>query len=242
MNHHDKLSDATREFGTHPTDEKPHRHPQDGFQILMADEALFLTPITVGQPHLTGLQILAAAGCTPPEDHALIQFLRPGTRLIGLDDPVSLRRQEENVFRAFRDGDAHLFTIDGHGYQWGAPEITEKTLRYVSAIPEEMVFVQKVDGGECEVKEGKAVRLSHAGIEHLHTRPRMVTVTLDGAQKSIPAGVYTTEELLNILDVEPGYLLNVMRAEQLITLRPSERLHVKEGMIFISQVPGGASS
>ena len=96
-----------------------------------------------------------------------------------------------------------------------------------------MVFVLKTDDAECEIKEGKVVNLSQAGIEHLQTRPRMVTVTLDGEQKIIPAGVYTTEALLNILDVEPGYLLNV---------RPNERVHVKEGMIFISQVPGGASS
>lgn len=242
MENHDKLPDTIEGAGKHHETEKPHSHPPGGFRIQMAGEDMVLTPITVEQPNPTGLQILEAAGCVPAEDHALIQLLLPGTRLVGLDDQVSPREQEERVFRAFRGGEVFLFTIDGHGYEWGAPEIREAVLRYVAAVSEEMVFVLKDGDEEREVKDGESVRLSHAGVEHLHTRPKMVTVTLDGEEKIIPAGVYTTEELLNILGVEPGYLLNVMRADQLITLRPNERLHVKDGMIFISQVPGGASS
>lgn len=242
MKDHGKLTDATVEAGKHHETEKPHSHPPGGFRILMASEEMVLTPIIVEQPDPTGLQVLAAAGCTPPEDHALIQLLRPGTRLVGLDDQVSLREQEECVFQAFRGGEVFLLTVDGHGYEWGAPEIREVVLRYVAAVPKEMVFVLKDGDREREVKDGESVRLSHAGVEHLHTRPRMVTVTLDGEEKTIPAGVYTTEELIQILGVEPGYLLNVMRADQLITLRPNEKLHVKNGMLFISQVPGGASS
>jgi hypothetical protein len=242
MENHDKLPDTTEETGKQHEIEKPHSHPPGGFRLLMASEEMVLTPIIIEQPNPTGLQILEAAGCAPPEDHALIQLLRPGTRLIGLDDQVSLREQEEHVFRAFRGGEVFLLTVDGHGYEWGAPEIREVALRNVAAVPEEMVFVLKDGDREREVKDGGTVRLSHAGVEHLHTRPRMVTVMLDGEEKTITAGVYTTEELLNIFGVEPGYLLNVMRADQLITLRPNERLHVKDGMIFISQVPGGASS
>jgi len=242
MEHQDKLPDATEDAGKNPVTKKPHSHPQGGFRVLMADEDLVLTSIIVEQPNPTGLQILAAAGCTSPEDQALIQILRPGTRLVGLDDLVSLHEQEERVFRAFRGGEVFLLTIDGHSYEWGAPEISEAALRYVAAVSEETVFVLKDGDGEREVKDGEPVHLSHAGVEHLHTRPRMATVTLDGEEKTIPVGVYTTEELIQILGVEPGYLLNVMRDDQLITLRPNERLHVKNGMIFISQVPGGASS
>jgi len=242
METHDKLPDTTEETGKHHETEKPHCYPPGGFRILMADEDMVLTSIIIEQPNPTGLQILEAAGCAPPEDHALIQLLRPGTRLVGLDDQVSLPEQEEPVFRAFRGGEVFLLTIDGHGYEWGAPEIREVVLRYVAAVPEEMVFVLKDGDREREVKDGESVPLSHSGVEHLHTRPRMVSVTLDGEEKTIPTSVYTTEELINILGVEPGYLLNVMRADQLITLRPNEKLHVKEGMIFISQVPGGASS
>jgi len=242
MEEHNKLPDSTVEAGKHHETEKPHSHSPGGFRILMADDDMVLTPIIVEQSNPSGLQILAAAGCTPAEDHALIQLLRPGTRLVGLDDQVSLREEEESVFRAFHGGEVFLFTIDGHGYEWGAPEIREAALRCVAAVSEETAFVLKDGGQEREIKSGESVRLSHAGIEHLHTRPKMVTVTLDGEEKTIPAGVYTTEELIQILGVEPGYLLNVMRDEQLITLRPNERLHAKSGMIFISQVPGGASS
>jgi predicted metallopeptidase len=80
--------------------------------------------------------------------------------------------------------------------------------------------------------------------ENEHTRPkRIVVVYLDGVVKKISAENYSTEELIRVLDVEPGYLLNVINAHgQLVTLQPGEKTHVKEGMKFVSQVPGGGSS
>lgn len=242
MKQHDKLTDAHVDSGKCPTQDKPHPHQPRGYRVLMADGEMGLTAITVEQPDPTGGQIMTAAGYASPEDHALIQILRPGTRLVGLDEKVLLREQEEDIFRAFHGGEVFLFTLDGHGYEWGAPEISESVLHYVAAVPEDKVFVLKIGEEEREIKKGESVRLSHAGVEHLHTRPKMVTVTLDGEKKTIPFGVYTTEELIRILGVDPGYLLNVMKDDQLVTLQPNEKLHVKDGMVFISQVPGGASS
>lgn len=241
MEFHDKLTDSHEDGGDCPKQDKSHPHPRE-YTVLMADENMAPTTVTVEQPVPSGRQILVAAGCTPPEDYALIQLLRPGTRLVGLEDTVALLERETNVFRAFRGGDVHLFTIDGHGYEWGASEISELILLYLAAIPEDKILVLKVDDKEIQVRKDEPIRLSRTGVEHLHTRPKMVTVKLDGEEKTIPTGIYTTEELIQALSVEPGYLLNVMKGDQLITLRPNEKLHVKGGMLFISQVPGGASS
>jgi hypothetical protein len=72
----------------------------------------------------------------------------------------------------------------------------------------------------------------------------MVTVFLNGPNnpKEIPRGVYTTEQLIDVLGVEPGYLLNLAEKDGLRTLKPGERIRVKTDMRFFSQVPGGGSS
>lgn len=71
---------------------------------------------------------------------------------------------------------------------------------------------------------------------------KLVKVFLDNAEKEIPRGVYTTEELIAVLKVEPGYLLNLADTDGLTTLKPHQHIHVKDGMRFFSQVPGGGSS
>jgi hypothetical protein len=71
-----------------------------------------------------------------------------------------------------------------------------------------------------------------------------VRVLLDETiEKHIPRGNHTTEELLAVLGVTPGYQLNVLDASgQLQPLHPGLTVYVKEGMKFYSQAPGGGAS
>lgn len=56
-------------------------------------------------------------------------------------------------------------------------------------------------------------------------------------------GTYTTEELVRVLGVEPGYVLNIVNPHgQLEPLKPGQKIRVKKGMKFVSQVPCGGSS
>ncbi len=85
--------------------------------------------------------------------------------------------------------------------------------------------------------------LSKVGAEHVDTAKRFVTVYLDGEPRKILAGTYTTEQLIELLGVPPGYLLNVVNDDgQLETLKADQHLPVREGMKFFSQVPCGGSS
>ena len=83
-----------------------------------------------------------------------------------------------------------------------------------------------------------------AGTEHLRIGKRLVTVYLDNeVEKRIPSGTYTTEELISVLGVEAGYLLNVLDPQgKLVLLEPKQKTTVREGMNFFSQVPCGGSS
>ena len=71
-----------------------------------------------------------------------------------------------------------------------------------------------------------------------------VTVTLDDeVEKKIPNGACKTEELLCVLGVDTGYVLDVLDERgNLAPLQPGQTIQVKAGMKFFSHVPAGGSS
>jgi hypothetical protein len=72
---------------------------------------------------------------------------------------------------------------------------------------------------------------------------KFVEVLIDDVERKIPRGTYTTEQLLTLLAVKPGYLLNLLDEKgQLQPLQPGEHVHLKDGMRFYSQAPGGGSA
>lgn len=223
------------------SDETPALGPADGnvgFVATINDfEFRFSDPVPDGG------QILSEAGFLPAADHVLIQLLRHGTRSVGLDEPIDLRQQGAEAFRAFRSDRVFRFTIDGRGYEWGNGKIAEPELRRIAGVGADDVLVLEQDDQDIDLNTGDAVRLGESGTEHLRTAKRLVTVYLDGVERKIPRGAYTTEDLIRVLGVESGYVLNVVNAQgQLVTLEPGQPTRVKEGMKFFSQVPCGGSS
>lgn len=196
------------------------------------------------EPVPEGRKILSAAGFEPADDHVLIQLLRHGTRSIGLDESVDLRKQGHEAFEAFHSDRIYRFTIDERGYDWGTGRIKENQLREIAAVPEdEVLFLEHHDEEGRDLGPDDELILTDDDTQHLRTTKRFVTITLDGVEKKIERGVYTTEELIKLLGVPAGYLLNVINAGgQLETLKPGQRLRVKQGMKFFSQVPCGGSA
>lgn len=198
-------------------------------------------PITDGTPQ--GDQLLAEGGFEPVDDHVLIRKMRKGSQLVTLDQVVELDRNEPAVFYAFRGGDVWMLTVDTHSYQWGRPTITEEELREFADVPKDQVLVQQRDDDVPLVVEPKSsVPLKRAGTEHFRIEDRMVVVSFDGEERSIPRGMHTTEQLIELLHVEAGYLLNLQTKNGLETLKPGQLVQVKKGMVFFSQAPGGGSS
>jgi hypothetical protein len=194
-------------------------------------------------PTPDGRQILLAAGLEPADEHVLIEVLHHGTKSIGLEQEVNLQGLEPRVFHAFRSDRLYLLTLDGHGYEWGVSVITEKKLRALGAIPDDRVIVlERPHGEEQYLAPDARVNLAEAGTEHLHSETRLVRVFIDDNEKFIPRGKHTTEELLKLLDVTAGYLLNVLEHGQLKTLQPDQVVDVREGMKFYTQAPGGGSA
>lgn len=199
--------------------------------------------VRISDPKPTGSQILAEAGFEPVDEHILIEKAKIGSRLVSLDEGVGLRGSEVARFYAFRTGEVFTFTVNGHGFQWGRRTITEPELREFVPLPEENVLVLERGDDEPRILGvDDEVELCIPGTEHLRSENRLVKVSIDNIEKEIPRGVYTTEDLIAVLKVEPGYLLNLAGKDGLTTLKPHQHIHVKDGMRFFSQVPGGGSS
>lgn len=204
--------------------------------VINGCEIQFKDPIPNGE------QILSAANLDPADEHVLVQILHHESRSIGLNEPVELRKDSIEVFKAFHSDRVFKFTINGRGYDWGFATISEAELREIAGIEDELVLIRQQEGIDHELNQGDYLDLSEHGTEHLLTSTRLVTVYLDGEPKSLARGAYTTEQLLQALKVEDGYRLNILKNGKLELLEPGEKVHVREGQHFISQVPCGGAS
>lgn len=199
--------------------------------------------VKFANPEPKGAHILDKAGLKPAEDYALIQLLRRSSRSIGLDDTVDLRSAGTEEFRAFKSDRIFRFTLNGHGYEWGADKLPENELRVIGHVPGDEEIVLERDGDDVDLGPADVLDLGHGGTEHLHTEKRLITVFFENEPREIPRGTYTTEELKTLFGVQEGYVLEFINHEgQLTPLRSGEKLRVKEGMKFFEQVPCGASS
>jgi hypothetical protein len=219
----------------------------DGVRAPGADGQFFTTvndmTVKFSEPTPKGEHILDKAGLKPAGDYALIQLMRHSSRSVGLDEEVDLRVEETEVFRAFKTAEIFRFTLNGHGYEWGASEIPEPELRTIGHVAEDEVLVLERDGTDVDLKATDVLDLGHGGTEHLHTEKRLVTVFFENKPREIPRGTYTTEQLKHLFGVQAGYVLEYINHEgQLTPLKPGAKLRVKEGMKFFEQVPCGGSS
>ena len=82
--------------------------------------------------------------------------------------------------------------------------------------------------------------------EAQHDKPaqsKLITVFIDTVEKMIEMGKYTTEQLIQVLGVTPGYVLNVKDGNSpLKPLTPGATYQVHPGMQFFSQPPDGTWS
>ena len=211
----------------------------DNFTLEVNDKV-----IEFHDPVLTVDQILSASGFRPADEHILIRLMPGSANALGLDESIDLREGGSTKFRAFKSGRIFRFTLNGGGFEWGKGYISEPELRELAEVQnDEVLILERRDEPDREIDRSDQVVLTDAGTEHIRTTKKLITVTINGGEKQIARGSYTTEQLNNVLVVESGYLLNVLAADgQLKTLNAGEQVCVREGMKFVSQVPSGGSS
>lgn len=190
-----------------------------------------------------GGSILEKASFKPQGDFVLIQLLHRGTRSIGLDETVDLTAPGSEAFRAFKSDRIFRFTLNDHGFEWGARTISDTELRTIGQVGDDEVILLDRDGHDTEVKPGDELDLGEAGTEHLRTDKRIITVFFENNPREIPHGTYTTEQLKELFSVQQGYVLELINEEGNLTeLKPGQKVRVKDDMRFFEQVPCGGSS
>lgn len=189
-------------------------------------------------------QMLDTADFRPADDCVLIRNLRHGTRVIGLDDRVDLREPDADVFWAFRTDRIFRFTIDDHEFDWGRDTISESELRAIAHVARDEVLVLEHRGRpDQDLGPSDELRFGPEGTEHLRIEKPRVTVYFKNKPFELPRGTYTTEQLIAAFPIEPGYLLLLRLPDDVLEpLKPGQKIRLKNGMHFYSQVPGGGSS
>lgn len=84
----------------------------------------------------------------------------------------------------------------------------------------------------------EADRGEHAGGQGKN----LVTVMIDGEERQVHRGSYTTPDLKTALGVEQARELNLIEDGVFRPVAEDARTVVREGMEFVSQQPGGGAS
>lgn len=107
-------------------------NPENGrrFQVVI-DEQNF----QIGDPVVTGRQLLDLAGKRPVDQFIILQFLPDGLlEEIRLEETTNLRESGAEKFITFHSDRTFRFTLDGRGFEWGAPMITGRTLKKLAGV------------------------------------------------------------------------------------------------------------
>jgi hypothetical protein len=120
----------------------------------------------VHDPVISGRQVLEIAGRHPVDDF-IVYWLGKDNVLedLGLERTVHLHKHRVACFFTFESDRSYRFEFEGKREDWGAPKITEETLRKIGAIgPEFRIFLARPDGPRL-IKRGEVVNLAEPGIE-----------------------------------------------------------------------------
>jgi hypothetical protein len=203
--------------------------------------------LQIGDVEPSGHGVLNRADFRPVEEHLLLYRKRSGElEEIGLEETVNLERDGVEEFFAFRSDRFLYFTLDGRRYPWGEAKPSTVQLRDIGQVGADREIWQERKGEpDLKLEEDGHAKLNGDGVEAFYTKPReaeLVCVKLDGEEKRIKAGDYTTETLKAALGVAPTLALDIIENGVLRPLADGEHIRVVAKMKFVSHERQGGSA
>jgi hypothetical protein len=178
----------------------------------------------IRDPIVTGRQVLEVAGKRPPDEY-IVYWLGKKNVLqdLGLERSVHLHADAVERFLTFRSDRSYRFEIDGKREDWGAPLITEATLRMLAAVGDEYrIFLERKAEPDRLIERGEFVDLTPPGIERFYTE-RIYTITVFNEDNGRPIELHAHgRDKLSALFEEMYTKLGVSR-------KPDDRLRCEEG-------------
>lgn len=145
-------------------------------------------------PLPVGLQILGAAGLSPPHDYSLVAILPAGDfESLPLDVPQDLRGKGVEKLIAFKTDRLFRLLLVEAEVLWGAPLIPAPVLRQLASAPADQALFLDVPGGQDRpIPDDGALDLTGAGVERVVLAPRPqpgfeVVVIYNGLPKAVHA-------------------------------------------------------
>lgn len=227
------------------TQENQAARPQ-GQAIEVLDEHFNQRGARIDDDRVTGRQIAEAAGHNSIDDVIVLQQLSSGAlEEIRPEELVDLTQPGVERFFVIEGDATFRFFLDGLKLEWPLAKVTAETLLRLARKGNESEVVQQLDDEPDRVLDDEdVVDLSHKGTEHFKTRKgsKLIQVQYNDQPFELAKGAYTTEQLMVIFKVDPGYLLDLWVDGKLVELKPGQELKLKAGMHFTSHPPRGQSS
>lgn len=193
-------------------------------------------------PIIDGRTALRIAGCTPASHHILIELKQPGSRSVGLDEPIDLRSSGREKFRAFASDRTFSFTVDEIGYEWGARTISETDLRDIVGAHDTKDFVLERQGEPDQpINEGDLVDLGARGAEQIRTVRALTTIIVNAQKKEVEGRRISFAQLVKLAFETPPSGENILitidygngpPANPKGSLKPGETVKIKNKMVF----------
>lgn len=227
------------------TQENQAARPQ-GQAIEVLDEHFNPRGARIDDDRVTGRQIAEAAGFNSIDEVIVLQQLTNGAlEEIRPEELVDLTQPGVERFFVIEGDATYRFFLDGLKLEWPRAKVNARTLLRLARKGDEFEVVQQLeDEPDKALDDDDVVDLSHKGTEHFKTRKvnKLIKVLYNEQPFELAKGTYTTEQLIAIFKVEPGYLLDLWVDGKLVELKPGQELKLKAGMHFTSHPPRGQSS
>lgn len=145
-------------------------HRAAGRTIEVAGENFEFRQVVIHDAAPTGVQISRAAGFTPAQQAAVLQFLPDG----GLEDIAPSQVVDLNAGRQFIvvETDRLFFlTINGERFEWPSRMISGAVVRKLGKVPpEDELLLIRIDEPDCAIAPRDLVDLGKGGIESFVSR------------------------------------------------------------------------
>lgn len=231
----------------HATDTQHNQaaRPQ-GQAIEVLDEHFNSRSARIDDDRVTGRQIAEAAGFNSIDEVIVLQQLTSGAlEELRPEELVDLAQPGVERFFVIEGDATFCFFLDGLKLEWPRSEVNASTLLRIARKGDEFEVVQQLEDAPDKVfDDGDVVDLTHKGTEQFKTRKvsKLIEVLYNEQPFELAKGTYTTEQLIAIFKVEPGYLLDLWVDGKLVELKPGQEIKLKAGMHFTSHPPRGQSS
>lgn len=216
-------------------DEDSMRPSGSKFTITVGDEDLVFRPIEVNDPAPTAKQILEASDFSPSKEYLIFGFSRDHELVrLDLDKTTDIRSDERKLFLIFKGDRSWQGMINGKRFEWGAPEILGRALKWLAGVEPDKHGVWLENDGESVqlIADDERASLSSSGVERFRT-DLLFQVWIEGKSFPWQSATITREEIAQIggLNLSQG-IIEVDEEQNERTLDPGEVVELRPGLTF----------